>query len=115
MARRDAINSELAALAPEPTPHLDQARKVLEDFTIFWRRETDTVAKRQLLLLIFERVWLDEQRVVAVRPKTPFVPFERPTRHRAADEHREPAGSVSGTGVCKERERRELSTLVAPH
>jgi hypothetical protein len=33
-----------------------------------------------LLSLIFERVWLDEQRVVAVRPKTPFVPsFERPT------------------------------------
>jgi hypothetical protein len=104
MARRDAINSELAALAPEPIPDLDQARKVLEDFTIFWRRETDPLAKRQLLSLIFERVWLDEQRVVAVRPKTPFVPFFE--RHRAADEHREMADSVPGIGVCKERERR---------
>lgn len=116
MARRDAINSELAALAPEPIPDLDQARKVLEDFTIFWRRETDPVAKRQLLSLIFERVWLDEQRVVAVRPKTPFVPFfERPARHRAANEPREPAGSTLATGVCKERERRGLPPDFAPH
>jgi site-specific DNA recombinase len=115
MARRDAINNELATLAPEPTPDLDQARKVLEDFTIFWRRETDPVAKRQLLSLIFERVWLDEQRVVAVRPKTPFVPFfERPARHRKPDEHREPAGSIPGTGVCKERERRDSNPRPLP-
>jgi hypothetical protein len=57
MRRRPGLHR---SLAPEPIPDLDQARKVLEDFTIFWRRETDPVAKRQLLSLIFERVWLDE-------------------------------------------------------
>ena len=48
---------------------------MLEDFSIFWRKESDPAAKRQLLSLIFERVWLDEQRVVAVQPKPPFAPY----------------------------------------
>ena len=49
-----------------------------------------------LLSLIFERVWLDEQRVVAVQPKAPFAPFfqQRPTE-------------TAGKAVCKERERRD--------
>lgn len=94
MARRDAINAELATSAPGPVP--DQAQRVLEDFSIFWRKESDPAAKRQLLSLIFERVWLDEQRVVAVQPKAPFAPFfqQRPTE-------------AAGKTVCKERERRD--------
>jgi hypothetical protein len=56
----------------------------------------DPTAKRQLLALIFERVWLDEQKVVAVRPKPSFVPyFQNPPLETAAK------------GVCKERERRD--------
>jgi DNA invertase Pin-like site-specific DNA recombinase len=35
MARREAINTELAQLAPEPIPDLDQAQQVLNDFSIF--------------------------------------------------------------------------------
>ena len=42
---------------------------------MFWARESDPAAKRQLLALIFERVWLDEQRIVAVQPKAAFAPF----------------------------------------
>lgn len=54
------------------------------------------------------------QRVVAVRPKTPFVPFfERPARQRTANEHRETTGSVPGIGVCKERERRGKGPVFA--
>ena len=75
LARRDAINAELAELAPEPLPDLDQARKVLDDFGVFWRLETDPDSKRQLLGLLFEKVWLDERRVVAVQPKPAFAPF----------------------------------------
>ncbi len=79
MARRDAINAELNALAPEPIPDLDLdldlARSVLEDFTTFWTTETEPDAKRQFLTLIFEGVWLDERRVVAVQPKPSFLPF----------------------------------------
>jgi hypothetical protein len=69
VARRDAINAELSSLVPQPIPDLDQARMVLEDFTIFWTNEADPAAKRQFLSLIFEGVWLDQDRVVAVQPK----------------------------------------------
>jgi len=53
---------------------------VLEDSSIFWRREGDPAAKRQLLALIFERVWLDEQRVVAVQPKALSRPSSSDTQ-----------------------------------
>jgi hypothetical protein len=69
MARRDAINTELATLAPSPIPDIDQARKVLEDFTIFLRTETDPDAKRQFLHYIFAGVWLDHDRIVAMQPQ----------------------------------------------
>jgi hypothetical protein len=72
----------------------------LEDFTNFWRGEQDPAAKRQLLSRIFERVWLDEQKLVAVRPKASFVPyFQHPSLETAAK------------GVCKERERRPHSRV----
>ena len=103
MARRDAINTELAQLAPEPIPDLDQARQVLEDFSIFWRRETDSTAKRQLLALIFERVWLDDQHVVAVQPKAPFAPFFEDQIQKS------PASAM-----CKERERRDSNPRPLP-
>jgi hypothetical protein len=87
VARRDAINAELSALAPGPIPDLDQASKVLEDFTIFWSNETDPTNKRQFLNLIFDGVWLDDGRVVAVQPKPSFLPFFEKRRE-------EPAGRV---------------------
>lgn len=42
---------------------------MLADFSIFWQRERDPAVKCQLPALIFERIWLDEQRIVAVQPK----------------------------------------------
>jgi hypothetical protein len=88
VARRDAINAELTVLTPAPIPDLDQARQVLEDFTIFWQKEADPTAKRRFLSLIFENVWLDQDRVVAVQPKPTFLPFfhrdRRPTTRETA-------------------------------
>lgn len=46
MARREAINTELATSPPGPIPDLDRAHQVLEDFSIFWRNETNPAAKR---------------------------------------------------------------------
>lgn len=48
---------------------------MLEDFTIFSEREHDPASKRQFLTLIFENVWLDHDRVIAVQPKPTFLPF----------------------------------------
>jgi hypothetical protein len=68
LGRRDAIHAELAELAPPPLPDLSAVERVLSDLSLFWRHEDDAEAKRQLLRLIFETVWLDAGRVVAVRP-----------------------------------------------
>jgi hypothetical protein len=57
---------------------------VLEDFAAFWQHETDPNAKRQFLQLIFDGVWLDDHRVVAVQPKPSFLPFFKHQREEAA-------------------------------
>jgi hypothetical protein len=82
--RRAALQEELAALAPTASPNIDLAGRVLDDFGVFWRVEDDPEAKRELLHLIFERVWLDERRIVAVRPKVAFAPFFLGRRHETA-------------------------------
>jgi hypothetical protein len=61
LIRREAIQNELTEVAPQPLPELSQAERVLNDFSIFWRHEADLDAKRQLLQLVFERVWLDKR------------------------------------------------------
>jgi site-specific DNA recombinase len=104
VARRNAINAELDSLAPEPIPDLDRASEVLEDLAIFWRNEAEPDAKRQLLALIFEGVWLDERRVVAVQPKPSFLPFF---------EHRRDEKSLERGGL-KVRERRDSNPRPLP-
>ena len=103
VARRNAINAELTALAPEPTTDLTDARRVLEDFTEFWTTETEHEAKRKFLTLIFEGVWLDERRVVAVQPKPSFLPFFENC-----------AGGAPGTMGRKVRERRDSNPRPLP-
>jgi hypothetical protein len=71
------LEAGLGSLAPQPLPDLDHAQQVLEDFTLFWETETDPAAKRQFLSLIFQGVWLEDNRVVAVQPKPPFLPSSR--------------------------------------
>jgi len=93
---RLSFGGELAALAPKPSPNIDLAGRVLDDFGIFWRIEEDPEAKRELLQLIFERVWLDDGRIVAVRPKEAFAPFFLGPQYETA-----------GKAVFKGRERRD--------
>jgi hypothetical protein len=71
--QRDAIDAELDSLAPGPSPDLDAARTVLEDFATFWQTETAPEPRRELLAQLFERVWIDGQRIVAVKPTTAFA------------------------------------------
>lgn len=86
ISKRDAIDAELDGLAPGPTPDLDGARAVLENFALSWEQEKDPEPRRELLRQLFERVWLDGQRIVAVRPTPAFVDLfttsERPTPPR---------------------------------
>jgi hypothetical protein len=39
VSKRDAIDAELDSLSPGPSPDLDGARAVLEDFAMFWQTE----------------------------------------------------------------------------
>ena len=71
IARRDAIHVELSTLAPQPLPDLGQARQVLQDFAMFWRDEEDPT---QSASSVFEGIWLDDHRVIAVQPKPAFLP-----------------------------------------
>jgi hypothetical protein len=70
LLERDA---ELDRLAPGPSRDLDGARAVLEDFGRFWTDETDPEPRRELLQQLFDRVWVDGQKIVAVRPTSAFA------------------------------------------
>jgi hypothetical protein len=48
---------------------------VLDYFGVFWRTEENPKAKREILQLIFERLWLDATASSPVRPREAFAPF----------------------------------------
>jgi hypothetical protein len=73
VSKRDAIDAELDSLAPGPSLDLDAARAVLEDFGRFWETETAPEPRRELLAQLFDRVWIDGQRIVAVKPTAAFA------------------------------------------
>ncbi len=102
VARRDAIHAELTTLTPEALPDLDQAGKVLEGFTIFWQQETDPAAKRHFLSLVFGGIWLDQNRIVAVKPRPSFLPFFEDKRPRTQEE----AGVNDGNDGTRTRDLR---------
>ena len=87
---------QLAELAPEPLPDLDQAEQVLTDFSIFWHDEADAEAKRQMLQLVLDAYGSMKAAVVAVRPKDAFAPIFKKRARKGAAKAR-----------CKERERRD--------
>jgi hypothetical protein len=86
------------ALAPGPSPDLDGARAVLEASGRFWAEETDPEPRRELIQQLFERIWIDGHRIVAVRPTSAFADLFLPRTNNAASEE---------AAMCKERERRD--------
>lgn len=60
------------------TPDLNGARAVLDDFAMLWKTETTPEPRRELLAQVFERVWIDGQRVVAIKPTQAFAPLFAP-------------------------------------
>jgi len=56
------VQTKLVELTPNSLPSLDEAGQVLDDFSVFWRDRSDPEVKRLRLQLVFERVWLDEDR-----------------------------------------------------
>jgi hypothetical protein len=103
-AKRESIDAELDSLAPGPTPDLDGARAVLEDFGRFWTDETDPEPRRELVQQLFERVWVDGQKIVAVRPTPAFTGLF--TSSPATSPPHETAGALSGSDGTRTRDLR---------
>jgi hypothetical protein len=73
VSKRDAIDTELDSLAPGPSPDLNAARTVLEDFATSGKPSPTHSPAVELLAQLFDRVWIDGQRIVAVKPTPAFA------------------------------------------
>ena len=58
-------------------PALAEADALIEDFARFWDEEPSPLERRKLLATLLDRVWQDGGRIVAVRPRQPFVRYFR--------------------------------------
>lgn len=99
VAKREAIDAELDALAIGPSVDLDGARAVLEDFSRFWEAEPAAGPRRELLAQLFDRVWIDGKRIVAVKPTAAFADLFVPGNTNTA--------APEDATVLKKRERRD--------
>jgi hypothetical protein len=79
VSKRDAIDAELDSLSPGVSPDVERARAVLEDFGRFWDEEADPDKRRELVAQLVDRVWIDDKRVVAIRPTPAFSRFSPAT------------------------------------
>jgi hypothetical protein len=73
--RRQALEEELERLAPPFDPQLDKAAEILRDFGRFWQVERSAVERHKLLATLFDRVWQEAGRVVAVKPQQAFAGY----------------------------------------
>ena len=98
--RRQTLEEELQRLAPPADPHLDRAQELLGDFATFWRAEPDPAERRKLLSSLFDHIWQDTGRIVAVTPRPAFAVYfktidqARPTRPKG-----KPKGGVTKAGA----------------
>lgn len=53
---------------------------MLQDFSKFWDAEPKAAERRKLIASLFDPVWEDEGRILAVRPREPFLRYARPPR-----------------------------------
>ena len=103
--RRQAIEEELERCEPPIDPRLDKAEEVLRDFSRFWEMEPKPAERRKLIASLFDRVWEDEGRIVAVKPREPFLRYFRAADARAASGATE-AGFNSGSDGTRTRDLR---------
>jgi hypothetical protein len=96
--RRQALEEELQRQGPPTKPASDRARALLDEFPRFWDLETDPVERRKLLLSLFEQIWAQNGRIVAVQPHDDFLPYFQ-TKHTSA-----PGGAEGGSDGTRTRD-----------
>jgi hypothetical protein len=97
---RKAVRGSLGAAGHLPdtillTPERTATEALLEDFARFWDEEPSPLERRKLIATLLDRVWQDGGRIVAVRPRQPFVRYFK-TMQRLNTRH---GGGVSKTGA----------------
>src|SRR5271154_6394862 len=78
--RRQALEKELQRQGPPAKPASDRARALLDEFPRFWDLETEPAERRKLLLSLFEQIWAQNGRIVAVQPHDDFLPYFQATQ-----------------------------------
>lgn len=71
-----------------------------------WDLETQPAERRKLLLSLFDQIWAQDGRIVAVQPHDDFLPY-----FQAVQQGRE---HHPDEGWCRKRERRGLGPGLAP-
>jgi DNA invertase Pin-like site-specific DNA recombinase len=102
--RRQAIEEELQRLGAPADPGLDRARELLGDFARFWEIETEAAERRKLLLSLFEQVWAQEGRIVAVQPREDFLPYFQAASRARPNKRRGKRGAESGSDGTRTRD-----------
>jgi hypothetical protein len=99
------IGDLLCRVGAPADPAIDRAKELLGDFSTFWELETEPAERRRLLVSLFEQVWAQGGRIVAVQPPRglpPLLPGGEPL-----PEARDEAG-------CQKRERRDSNPRPLP-
>jgi hypothetical protein len=73
--RCQAIAEELERIGLPLDPQIERADAILRDFARFWEVEPKAAERRKLIASLFDRVWQDEGRIVAVKPREPFLRY----------------------------------------
>ena len=103
--RRQALQEELERTSPPLDPRLDQADALLSDFARFWQTEPSAAERRRLLASVFDRVWQDSGRIVAVKPRQPFVRYFK-TAERLIRRRKHERGDKGGSDGTRTRDLR---------
>jgi site-specific DNA recombinase len=105
--RRQSIEEEVQRLGAPADPGIERAKDLLADFSRFWQIETEPAERRRLLLSLFEQVWAQGGRIVAVQPHEDFLPyFQAASRCRKQGMRRGAKSGSDGTrtrDLCRDR------------
>lgn len=88
--RRQMIEEELQRIDPPTDPHLDRARKILDDFAGFWATEPAATERRKLLAELFQTIWQEDGQIVAIKPQPPLAPYFTAIRDAQGDRLKDP-------------------------
>ena len=111
--RRQALEEELQRQGPPTKPATDRARALLDEFPRFWDLETEPAERRKLLLSLFEQVWAQNGRIVAVQPHDDFLPYFQNIKHTSAPGGAE-GGSDGGRGRALPPDVAEIEVWAEP-